>query len=78
MLRKKLKINLKSLQETSENYNFYVSFEQKNDKFYIKSEFILEFFEKGLRKKQTRENWNEKKKMQRKQQFESKFESKFK
>jgi len=78
LAKKKLKINLKSLQETSENYNFYVSFEQKNDKFYIKSEFILEFFEKGLRKKHTRENWNEKKKMQRKQQFESKFDSKFK
>ena len=27
--KKKLKINVKNLQKTSENYNFYVSFEQK-------------------------------------------------
>ena len=76
--KKKLKINVKNLQKTSENYNFYVSFEQKNDKFYIKSEFILQFYEKGLRKKQTRETWNEKKKMQRKQSFMNKYDDKFK
>ena len=76
--KKKLKINVKNLQKTSENYNFYVSFEQKNDKFYIKSEFILQFYEKGLRKKQTRDTWNEKKKMQRKQSFMNKYDDKFK
>ena len=76
--KKKLKINVKNLQKTSENYNFYVSFEQKNDKFYIKSEFILQFYQKGLRKKQTRETWNEKKKMQRKQSFMNKYDDKFK
>ena len=76
--KKKLKINVKNLQKTSENYNFYVSFEQKNDKFYIKSEFILQFYEKGLRKKQTRDTWNEKKKMQRKQSFINKYDDKFK
>tara|TARA_R100000655_G_scaffold89546_2_gene130013 strand:+ start:112 stop:498 length:387 start_codon:yes stop_codon:yes gene_type:complete len=78
LAKKKLKINVKNLQKTSENYNFYVSFEQKNDKFYIKSKFILQFYEKGLRKKQTRDTWNEKKKMQRKQSFINKYDDKFK
>ena len=62
--QKKLKININRLKKCANDYPNYVNFDDNC----IESEFIFTFFNQNLRKKQSRENWNEKRRMLNKQQ----------